>query len=241
MGDKFWRLGEEKIKPNADMINWYLVGIEPGSSCCIVGASTYALVAEAIKRNIDVTVIDFSKKMCADLESALAGAKCKVIVHDILETTPSSIRNSFSYLLSDRLINRFSIDETIEFFHNAPTLLSPSGELRTVIRMGLYELDKKLIAYQEKHNLSEKIYDEEKNIIDFTNSKQALEEISPEMGAIPRDILIDWYVKRGRESRYTESLIDNVLMKNGQLKLLNKQPTTDKTPSIYYQLKVHSG
>ena len=103
----------------------------------------------------------------------------------------------FSCVISDRLINRLSSSEAQFFFLNAAALLCNKGQLRTTVRMGLYELDKQLIDYQKKYNSANVIYDDVHHTINFTHAKQALMEIAPKNGGIPQEILLEWYSKRG--------------------------------------------
>lgn len=61
IGSRFWRLGEQRIKPTQQTIDKYLESIKPNDPCCIIGASTYGLINCAINKGLDITVIDFSK------------------------------------------------------------------------------------------------------------------------------------------------------------------------------------
>ena len=241
MGSLFWKLGEEKIKPSPAMLAEYLKDTTPTSRICIIGASTFSLIQQAIDHGLDVTVIDFSEKMCADLEESLAPKKCRILLLDVLGKLPDELKGMFSHVLSDRLINRFSMTETKKLLKNASLLLQPAGELRTTIRMGLYDLDKKMIAYQEQHPQQQKIYDKKNNTINFDYAKEALTEIGPENGRIPKNILLEWYLNRGIETRYTEELIEAIFLtsegaSHGHFEILHKSPTPDQTPSLYYKL-----
>lgn len=240
MGDMFWRLGDSKIKPASDTIDEYLIGIKPNSPCCIVGASTFSLIKSAISRDLDVTVIDFSERMCSDLEDYLGSQKCKVVLQDILTDLPEPLCSKFSYVMSDRLINRLNVFESRSFIKNVSQLLSIDGELRTTIRMGLYDLDQQLIAFQKKHNITPVIYDEINNTINFNHAEKALIDIVPKNGDIPQEVLMRWYLNRGLEARYTEKLIDQLFQhaetEKHQFDIHRKIPTQDGTPSIFYKI-----
>lgn len=182
--------------------------------------------------------------MCNELLSHLKDKKINIILLDILKTIPSTLINKFSYVLTDRLINRFTTNEAEIFFKNASQLLEPSGQLRTVIKLGLYELDLKLIEYQETHPNEELFFDHLNNTIDYSKARNALIQIQLNNGDIPPQILLEWYILRGKETRYMEVSLEQLLKtrfnKKNEFTLLSKKILDDNTASILYQFVKNS-
>lgn len=243
IGSQFWKFGDDKVKPSPAMLEEYLLQVTPSDHCCIIGASTFDLIDKALQRGLNLTVLDFSEKMCTDLEEHLGSRKCNMILLDVLEDIPLNIHRKFTHIFSDRIINRFSVKETSKFLRSVAQLLRPDGELRTTVRMGLYDLDKKMIEYQKAHPEEKLIYDADHFTINFYHAQQALKEISPAMGKIPKKIVFAWYLNRGLESRYSDGIIKQILSismqgKDEYFEITHKAPTPDTTPSIYYKLSL---
>jgi len=107
IGSLFWEAGRVSAKPSDEEIELFLAGIPVGARCAVVGASTKNLVEALIARGAEVSVLDFSERMCADLRAALPAGSCQVHRHDITLQAPQDLRRSQQYVLSDRLVNRF--------------------------------------------------------------------------------------------------------------------------------------
>lgn len=247
IGSDFWKLGAENIKPNKKAIEIYLSCIKPKDACCIIGASSFDLIRQAINLNLDVTVIDFSERMCTDLEKALGRSdNIQIVLHDILCPPPSQFKNYFDFIITDRLINRFDTFETNNFLNSIANYLSKEGELRTIIRIGQYAIDTKLKDYQRQNNyVTSTIYDKTSDTIDFASARDIIEKITLTNGTISLDVLRGWYAHRGKETRYSEQSIENIF----SLELTNKKnylirekiELTGDIKSMYYKLCLRDG
>jgi len=219
------------------MITSYLKDIGPGDKCCIIGASTIELILEALNKGVNVTIIDFSRIMIDAAREFLGNnSNCEFICRDILSPISLGELDFFQYVISDRLINRFTRDETSIFFDNITNLFDSSGEVRTVVKMGRYELDKKIISYQKINKDSCVIYNEKIEQIDFSRAEKALYEIPFANGSIPKEILVKWYVKRGQESRYQESILKEIIETSKQRYIKSVEKVNDNTDSLYYKV-----
>lgn len=216
IGSQFWRKGRITARPSDKDINSFLKGIPPKSKCTIIGASTKYLIDAAIKRNLNVTVMDFSNVMLDELEKENGNVICQYILHDILEEVPECLLHSQEYVISERLINRFSYEERTIALRNMTNLLKIDGEIRSTIRLGLYPMDLRLIKYGHMHGNLTDFYDDETKTIDFSKTKNFLRECIVSHGDIAIEILYQWYIGRKKESRLTR---DDVLKMMNDLKL----------------------
>lgn len=146
IGSLFWESGRSSAKPSAEEIDLFLAGISDGARCTVIGASTKGLVEAVIERGAKVTVLDFSKRMCTDLRSALPEGSCRVWQHDITRPAPDELRHTQDFLLNDRLVNRFSQTEARKGLEGMLDLLADGGQLRASIKLGLYPMDERMVA-----------------------------------------------------------------------------------------------
>jgi len=237
VGGLFWKEGRQNAKPSDKMINKFLEGILAGQSCLIIGASTKSLIEEALSRNIKITVIDFSKKMCEDLAQEIGVKNVNILVHDALTHPPSLLKNNQQFIISDRLVNRFSQSETSIFFNNIKHYLCEHAELRTTIKMGLYEIDNALIEEGKSRGTVKNFYNEKEGWIDFSLAADELTTSVTPHGTISRDILINWYQKRAREARFNPLDIQQILLRNN-FKIFNEELIDLTTNTYFYKAKI---
>lgn len=226
VGSKFWEIGRESARPNKEDIDKLLVGIEPCQKLAIIGASTRFLIEEAVKRKICVTVYDFSNVMLKDLKNSI-GNVCDYQNIDILKPLPYKLVGKHDFVLSERLINRFTRTEAITVYKNMNRLLCDSGELRNAIKLGLYNMDKKILKYAEDNNLSNDFYNEKTKTINYVKAASILPNCIVAHGEIPKDTLLNWYLGRGQESRYNYSDIIEIISKTGELLDTNELSTAE--------------
>lgn len=216
MGAKFWEQGRQSARPNHTDIDEFLSGIKKGESVAIVGASTRYLIEEAVKRGLSVTVFDFSDVMLQALKNELRES-CTYFKLDILLSIPVQYIGKFDYVISERLINRFTKNEVIRVYKNMYQLLSTSGEVRNAIKLGMYEMDKKMLKYAEENKLEASFYDADTKTIDYAKAKLILPNCLVDHGNISKDTLINWYLGRGKESRFSDNEIKEIIEINGNL------------------------
>jgi hypothetical protein len=229
----FWDLGRKSAKPSSREIELYLQDLSPNEPVCIVGASSRDVVARAVATDLTVQVYDFSQRMVADLKSELGPHKnLSIDVHDALEEPSVGEHNRFKVVLADRLINRFSKQEAARFFNQMAKILMPEGELRLMIKIGLYEIDKALIREGLRRGTVGQFFNESTHTINFSAASDELEAAVVPHGEIPRDVLIAWYKGRGAESRF--EVEDVIQMAEGEpsLRFIRCEPAPD-APATY--------
>lgn len=202
IGGAFWTAGRTTAKPSATELELFTAGIAAGSRVTVVGASTKDLVEALIARDAQVSVLDFSARMCDDLRSALPEGSWQVLQHDITGPAPAQLRGTQQYVLSDRLINRFSGPEAQAGVEGMLDLLAVGGEVRTSIKLGLYDMDRRMIEVGRERGCLSSFFDEANNIIDFAAAGDVLVDALLPHGEIPAHLLLDWYRGRGREQRF---------------------------------------
>lgn len=210
VGGRFWKQGRESARPNNHDMHSFVSGLEKSANVAIIGASTKYLIEYAINLQHNVTVLDFSDIMLKDLKDEI-GKKCEYILYDILQDIPIELFAKFDCVISDRLINRFTKDESIRVICNSLQLLKDTGIVKHAIKLGLYEMDEKLIQYGKEHNILESFYDNATKTFDYTKTKEFLSDCIVAHGNIPKDILFQWYMGRGRESRFDLDDIKKVI------------------------------
>jgi len=236
IGDKFWQLGAKRLKPTKETIKTYIHGIDKKNNCCVIGATSIGLINALLRKNINLTVFDFSKVMCDSLKSKTKG-KIKIIYHDATKTFDKSFFNSFDIVIFDRLINRFSIEECKKFLNNIRRILNDSGEIRTTIKHGLYKLDHEIIeSLENRPNELIKIFDSKHLTINYSMAAPTLKKLGLKNGRIKQKDLINWYVNRGKEQRFSDMLIKDILSK-ANYKISFSEKVNDGTNSIYYIIK----
>lgn len=225
MGGRFWREGRKSAKPSTREIDLYL-GQSAGGKLLVVGASTRDLIAAAIERGSDVSVADFSAVMGRDLGEELGHGSFQFFHADIL-CEPEKISERFDVIVADRLINRFAREDLPAFFANCHFLLNPGGELRTSVKLGFYPMDIRLIDAGRESGQVTRFYDEATRTFNFTQARPTLETITIEHGDLPRDLLLEWYSHRGRESRFDAYDIDRALATDLAWQEVRREPFPD--------------
>ena len=237
VGSLFWTQGRSTARPTENEIGIFLEGLATEASIAIVGASTKDLVQAAVSCGLSVTVLDFSPKMCADLAAQL-DEPVDVRVQDITAPITAELQARYDAVLSDRLINRFTREETVQAFSGMLALLKQGGSLRTSVKLGLYPMDERMIEEGSRLGTLSSFFDGPTQTIDFEAAGIVLESCLLPHGDIDRDILLNWYRGRGRESRYTDGDIRSLAAKadfrDHTLSLVLSQPFPDAKETTYY-------
>ncbi|MGW1766924.1 hypothetical protein ACWCQL_23000 [Streptomyces sp. NPDC002073] len=202
IGSLFWETGRTTAKPSDEEIGLFLAGITAGTRCTVVGASTKDLVEALIALGADVTVMDFSERMCEDLRAALPEGSCRILRHDITQRAPQELRGTQQFVLNDRLVNRFSEDEARRGLEGMLDLLADGGQLRASIKLGLYPMDERMIDNGRERGTLETFFDADAKVIDFAAAGEVLTDSLLPHGGIDSGLLLDWYRGRGREQRF---------------------------------------
>ncbi|MEK6303216.1 MAG: hypothetical protein AABO41_21095 [Acidobacteriota bacterium] len=211
VGGMFWRLGRESARPSRAEIELFLKDINSRSTCCIIGATTKELIETAIERRMEVTVMDFSEATLEDLKGDMAAKEYESLCIDVLSPIPQYLLKKQRFILSDRLVNRFTRKDVPNFLRNALAVLAKAGELRITVKLGLYPMDIALIEEGRSRGTLKQFYDEETRTLDYAEARAELETRLLPHGRIPRDVLLQWYQGRGKESRFTDEDIQNML------------------------------
>ncbi len=204
VGGLFWTKGRVTARPTRAEIDLFLSGLSPGARIAVVGASTKDLVEVALARALCVTVLDFSARMCSDLAEAV-GAGADIRVQDITDKIPADLVGAHEAVLSDRLINRLTHEEGIKALSGMLWLAQEGGTVRTSIKLGLYPMDERMIDEGIRRGTLERFYNPRTRTIDFPAAADVLDNCLLPHGDIERDILLDWYRGRGRESRFEDA------------------------------------
>ncbi|MGF1427368.1 hypothetical protein [Kitasatospora sp. LaBMicrA B282] len=202
IGSLFWESGRTTAKPSDEEIGLFTAGIEPGDRCTVVGASTKDLVEALIALGAEVTVLDFSERMCADLRAALPAGSCRVLRHDITRPAPAELRGTQRFVLNDRLVNRFSETEALRGIEGMLDLLADGGQLRASIKLGLYPMDERMIELGTERGCVATFFDAAEKVIDFGAAGDVLTDALLPHGDIAPELLLQWYRGRGREQRF---------------------------------------
>ena len=222
-GPGYWDLTSPASKPSKHEIDLLLREAEPGARCSIIGASTRDLINTAVERGLEVTVLDFSKGMCQSLSNWIGPQACRVHCHDILREAPRDLRDSQDLVLSDRLVNRLTSDETAKALRVMANMLVTGGQIRASVRTGLFRTDIALIEEGRRRGTLADFYDERTKTINWGKSGDILEECAPDYGSVPREIALEWYRQRGDESRYDRSDIVGIFDGIGELQLIGEE------------------
>lgn len=215
VGGQFWESGRRTARPSAAEIERMARGIAAGARCVVVGASTRDLVVALLGRGAEVTVLDFAERMCADLRAALPPQACPIHQHDITSSPPGRLAGRQDYVLSDRLINRFSESEALAGLQGMAALLAVGGEVRTSVKLGLYPMDGRMIELGRRHGCLAAFYDERQRVMNFAAAGQILEEALLPHGDIPAEVLLNWYRGRGTEKRFEHEDVVELFAKSG--------------------------
>ncbi len=238
VGGTFWESGRRTARPSTAEIERMTRGIPEGAGCVVVGASTRDLVVALLGRGAKVTVLDFAERMCADLRAALPPGACPIHQHDITSAPPSHLAGRQDYVLSDRLINRFSETEALPGLLGMAGLLSVGGQVRTTVKLGLYPMDGRMIELGRRNGCLAAFYDERQRVVNFAAAGQILEEALLPHGDIPVEVLLNWYRGRGTEKRFEHEdvveLFANSPTRRGTLRLLSSGLLPDAPATRLY-------
>lgn len=241
MGAEFWLHGRPAARPSANEIGLYLELIPCEASCAILGASSRDLVECASRRGLKVTVFDFSKRMVDALLQALPSSHFEVVLHDVTKPFDKSLRRSFDFVLADRLINRLTTQEARGALTSVAELLLDEGEFRTAVHLGLYPMDLLLLKEAKSRGILSEVWDESAHTIDYCAAREILAQCILPHGDIPRDILQVWYENRGKESRYNQEDIEQLVSVespcHAQLSILRQQTFPDAMSSQLFYFK----
>lgn len=213
IGSQFWNKGRESAKPSEKELAIFCSGIEKGQRCAIIGASTKGLVAAVSEITPNVIVFDFSARMCAELSQILPDIEVHLV--DITQPLPDDLVGTFDWVLSERLINRFDGDEAVRGVASMNALLRGGGVLRTSVWLGLYPMDRAMIEYGCANGTVDQFWDEATTTINFSQAGKALTEKLMPHGSIAQKDLHDWYLGRGREKRFSDEEIRELILSTG--------------------------
>jgi SAM-dependent methyltransferase len=202
LGGRFWKMVDAQGKPSEAEITLYLAGLPRSTRVSIIGASTRDLIDRALALFDRVTVIDFSPRMCADLGEELGERPgLKIYQRDITRVIGPDLVGSSDCVISDRLINRFDTEEVGRSIEYMVGLVSPGGELRAGVRLGLHPMDAPMIAEGRRLGCLEEFYDEANQVIDYSAAGKVLEACMVPHGELSKEELVRWYSQRGKEQR----------------------------------------
>lgn len=204
VGGLFWTKGRATARPTEAEIDMFLSRLSPGARIAVIGASTKELVEAALARGLRPSVLDFSARMCADLVDAVGpGADVRVV--DITGPVPEDLAGVHEAVISDRLINRFTHEEGAKALSGMLALAQAGGTVRASVKMGFYPMDERMIEEGRRRGTLERFYDARTRTIDFPAAEDVLETCLLPHGEIDREILLEWYRGRGRESRFDDA------------------------------------
>lgn len=86
---------------------------------------------------------DFSRRICAEVYVHVP-ERVEVSHCDIL-APPKEWFGRFDVVCADTLVNRFDQTEFERFVDSCHHILAEEGRLRTIVKIGLYEMDRKLL------------------------------------------------------------------------------------------------
>jgi hypothetical protein len=207
IGGLFWSEGRKSARPTQAEIELFTVGIPREARCAVVGASTKDLIEALLARDLQVSVFDFSSKMCADLEAALSKPRLRVEMLDITCPIPLHFTGSQDFILCDRLINRFTTVEAACALKGMRALLTDPGEIRASVKLGFYEMDYLMFASGKETGTLHEFYDSATQTINFAKAGDVLDRALLSHGSINRDILLRWYRGRGSETRFSHDSV----------------------------------
>jgi hypothetical protein len=238
VGGRFWESGRRTARPSTAEIEQMTRGIPAGARCVVVGASTRDLVVVLLGSGVKVTVLDFAERMRADLRAALPPGACPIYQHDITSAPPAQLAGTQDYVLSDRLINRFSETEGLPGLLGMAGLLAVGGEVRTSVKLGLYPMDERMIELGRRRGCLATFYDERQRVMNFAAAGEILQQALLPHGDIPAEILLDWYRGRGSEKRFDHEdvveLFANSATRRGALRLLSSELLPDAPATRLY-------
>lgn len=230
IGSRFWREGRKSARPSEGDIALFCDGIRGCDQVMVIGASTRELVGRLIELGCRPCVLDFSRAMCEELRSAVGGADADIRHADITAPLPAGWAGSFGYVLSDRLINRFTADEAMAAAHNMLLLLRDGGIMRTTVKIGLYPMDERMIALGAERGTLSRFYDPASRTIDFAAAGDMLDQCLLPHGDIPPDLLLSWYRSRRAEKRFDREEVVKIFADASPAGVSVREPTATSLP-----------
>lgn len=203
IGARFWLQGRASAKPDAADLDRFCAGVAPGDEVLVIGASTLDLIARLVDLGARTSVFDFSQVMVHDLVAHLADSRVAVHLADITQPPARRWVGAFDFVVSDRLVNRFDHAEAAAAVDTMLALCAPSGTVRTIVKLGLYPMDERMIALGRERGTLDDFYSEASQTIDFSRAGAVLDDALMPHGEIPRDLILAWYRARGAEKRFT--------------------------------------
>lgn len=231
IGGQFWEKGRESAKPSENELNILTEGISSEDTCLVIGASTKSLIERVLTLTDKLIVVDFSERMCADLLKAVPGVD--VILQDITTDVDKALCNKADWIISERLINRMDEVEATVAFTNMQKMLKPTGTIRTTVWLGLYPMDEIMIEQAKDKGCLEDIWDSGTNTINFSGSSEVLQSALVSHGSIDHEDLLKWYIGRGKEKRFSEQEITDILVSNN-FKFINISRMPDSSQSVLF-------
>jgi sirohydrochlorin ferrochelatase len=241
VGSQFWELGRPSARPDAATIARFLDGFDAGAAVLIVGASTRDLVVAAVRRGAEVTVVDFSRRMCDDLAAALRGLPVGILLADITDDCSHVGRHRFAGVLSDRLVNRFTVEELGRALRSMTRLARSGHEIRFTVKHGFYPMDLRLLELGRSDGTVNRFYDERSHTIDYPSAAHLLEQALVPHGDIPRAVLLPWYLGRGKETRYFPGDVERLVERLPGLSRWTSEPVGTHGDCLLYVLETAAG
>lgn len=203
VGLNFWRLGRNTAKPSIDTINWYTRDVTKTCSVLIIGGTTVDLIKAMEVIGANVSVVDFSSKICNELRDYVS-TDTKIFNRDVIHDF-KYWEETYDLICSDTLINRFDANEADRFQRNLYSVLKDNGKMKSTVKIGMYPMDHELIQYAINNEFPTDFWDEENNTLDYSKAKPILESGLLPHGEINKKDLLVWYENRGKEKRFDEN------------------------------------
>lgn len=241
IGRSFWNIGHVYIRESVNALNLFMNEIKWSNPVAIIGASGIDLIKRALQQKLDFSVIDFSSKMCEDLAQEIHPEHCPMFLHDMIYDAPTRFARAFNYILTDQVINCFARVNVPLFFKNISLMLQPQGELRTIIKIGFYDIDQHIIEYAKKIGTVDNFYNFQQKTINYAKAQEELDAIVIPHQDVPKELLVKWYMNRGEESRFELEDINvnliNQAVTDGQFKIIEAIPISSLTRSTYFRFQ----
>lgn len=246
LGLSFFEIGHIPTRTNKQLIEKFFENVQSNSTCCIAGASTLNLIEKSIKNGLKTTVLDFSPTMCKELSKHLGKLKnlCDIKLCDVTDIKLKPL-NKYDYIFADQIINCFSNNELNNFLSNISKMLNPNGEFRTLIKVGLYEVDNRLVEKGKEYGSVPNFFEQQPLTIDYSKAIKELRAIFPKK-LFSKNKLFEYYSHKGLEMRFTDDGIDNFILNNkfsgGEFKILESETIMINTEERYmfYKLRIVS-
>ncbi len=221
IGGLFWTQGRVNARPSRTELDLFTADITPGQRVCMIGASTRELAEEILRRGARLTVLDFSERMVRDLSAVVQDADIRVA--DITGEIPADLVGAHSWVVSDRLLNRFDAAEAPKGVGGMSALLAKEGLVRTSVKLDLYPMDKKMLKHAGTTGTAEDFWDAESRTIDFSKAGASLEAGVLPHGSIDLEQLKQWYIGRGREKRFNDIEVRDLLLAAGLVDVTSQE------------------